>query len=445
MSYKTFMQVVVLGSNNYVPFMQLSASERRELVEEILDIKIFSTMNLVLRDKIKSVERKLKEIESNISSNAEKIEMQKGFIDRIKNNGESIIKTKEDKIKLLESEKTENNLILETLLENLEVEKNKLSNLEFSSKKLKGLIGLNGKLEEKKSILSAEINFFDNNSSCPTCKQNLQVEFKNEKILEIQERLNQLSCNHKEILDAIKDEETNEIKFNKITSNINDITIKLSSIKNLNRSIDNNISELQGEIETVNQKINSQDIEEQTLKLLLKESKKLNRDYLKCKDALHYFEFSHLIMKDGGIKTKIIKQYLPVINNQINKYLKIMDLYINFTLDEEFKESLNTPLHDGFSYNSFSEGEKQRINLSAILAWREISRLKNSTNCNLIFFDETLDSSLDSSGIDDFIKIINYIIQDSNVFVISHREGFDDRFNRVLEVKKINGFSKVFS
>jgi DNA repair exonuclease SbcCD ATPase subunit len=150
-------------------------------------------------------------------------------------------------------------------------------------------------------------------------------------------------------------------------------------------------------------------------------------------------------LKDGGVKSKIIKKYLPIINTQINKYLQMMDLYINFVLDEEFKEQINTPLHEGFTYSSFSEGEKQRINLSAILAWREISRLKNSANCNLIFFDETLDSSLDSSGIDDFIKIINYVVTDSNIFVISHREGFDDRFEKVLEVKKVNGFSKIFS
>lgn len=445
MSYKTFMQVVVLGSNNYVPFMQLSAAERRDLVEEILDIKIFSTMNSILKDKIKSVERNLKEFELNRISLLDKIDMQKGFIDKIKKEGNTLIKDKESKIQTIEIEKSNNLENINSLLEKLELERNNLSNITFSSKKLKGLLGLDGKMQQKQSLLKEELIFFNENSSCPTCKQSLQSEFKNEMITELQENIIKLTSNHQEILNAIEEEERNEEIFNKITTKISDITFDISAIKNLNKTLEKKICDLNEEIMSIKSKIENQNEEEEALKALTKEKTKLVRNFNKCKEALNYFEFSNLILKDGGIKSKIIKQYLPIINSQINKYLQIMDLYINFNLDEEFKESLHTPLHEGFSYTSFSEGEKQRINLSTILAWREISRLKNSTNCNLIFFDETLDSSLDSSGIDDFLKIINYMIQDSNVFVISHREGFDDRFNRVLEVRKVNGFSKVFS
>lgn len=445
MSYKTFMQVVVLGSNNYVPFMQLSAADRRDLVEEILDIKVFSTMNMILKERIKAGERTLKEIEFDKSSIEDKIDMQEGFINKLKDEGKILIENKNRKLLELEEEKNKISIDLNDYMLKLTEEQNKLSTIDFSSKKLKSLLGFDGKMEEKKKLFQGEIEFFSSNSTCPTCKQDLQDEFTNKKIEELQLHLENISSNHQEILNAIREEEEKEETFNRVSSNITDITMNITSLKNKTKNLENNIEELKSEMLDIQNKIENQQEEKNILKKLIKNRDKLNKNYSRCKEALHYFEFSHLIMKDGGIKSKIVSQYLPIINNQINKYLQIMDLYINFTLDEEFKETVNTPLHEGFSYSSFSEGEKQRINLSAILAWREISRLKNSTNCNLIFFDETLDSSLDSSGIDDFLKIINYIIQDSNVFVISHREGFDDRFNRVLEVKKINGFSKVFS
>lgn len=443
MSYKTFMQVVVLGSNNYIPFMQLSAADRRDLVEEILDIKIFSTMNILLKDKIKSVERKLREIEVNQSSMQDKVLMQENFIQKIKNDGLSLIKNKKEKIKELNEEQVTLTHHQEVLFNTLKEKQEHLFTISFSSKTLKGLLGLDGKIEEKKILLQEEISFFENHSTCPTCKQDLQVDFKNEMIENVKTKLTQVYENHQELLDAIELEENKENTFNLLSKEIANLNSKMSDTQIQYKNITKSIQDLETEIEDIRFKIENQSEEEKNLKSLIKEQSKLSKDHTKCKEALHYFEFSHLLMKDGGIKSKIIQKYLPIINQQINHYLQMMDLYINFTLDEEFKETINTPIHDGFSYSSFSEGEKQRINLATILAWREVSRLKNSANCNLIFFDETLDSSLDASGIDDFLKIINYVIEKSNIFVISHREGFDDRFNRVLEIKKINGFSKI--
>lgn len=445
MTYKTFMQVVVLGSNNYVPFMQLTTTERRDLVEELLDIKIFSTMNGILKDKIKSVERKLKELELNKISIDEKIEMQKGFIIKIKNSGEELIANKQEQITKLECEK-ETILIpkLDLLVNDLEIEQNNLSKISFSSKKLKKLLGIEGTVSQKQKTLKNDVDFFNENSVCPTCKQNLQVEFKKNKITELNFEITNINSKYQELISMIKEEENKEIKVNQISKNISNINLNIKITQDELKSLDNTIKSLSSEIEKIKYNIKNQNEEQKLLKKLISNKNKIETEYLKCKEALHYFEFSHLLMKDGGIKSKIIKKYLPIINNQINRYLQMMDLYINFTLDEEFKETVNTPLHEGFSYSSFSEGEKQRINLAAILSWRELSRLKNSANCNLIFFDETLDSSLDASGIDDFLKIINYVIINSNIFVISHREGFDDRFEKVLEVKKINGFSKVF-
>ena len=264
------------------------------------------------------------------------------------------------------------------------------------------------------------------------------------KLNEISKTYDELTKNHQELIDAIKQEEQKENQLLTINSKINSVTLEIKNLKNKISVNDKSIGNLNTEIENVRSKIDNQNEDIKILSNLKKEKTKLTKDYNQCKEALHYFEFSHLLIKDGGIKSKIIHKYIPLINIQINKYLQMMDLYVNFTLDDEFKETINTPIHEGFSYSSFSEGEKQRINLATILAWREISRIKNSANCNLIFFDETLDSSLDASGIDDFLKIINYIVEDANIFVISHREGFDDRFNRVMEVKKVNGFSKVF-
>jgi DNA repair exonuclease SbcCD ATPase subunit len=445
MSFRTFMQVVVLGSNNYTPFMQLSAADRRDLVEEILDIKIFSSMNSLLKDKIKSVSQKLKEIEISKISIEDKIEMQKGFIHKIKNDGEILIQEKEDEISALNSEILNYNSNLEDLVNELEEVQTKSSSITFSSKKLKSLLGLDGKVEQRKNSIQEEIDFFKTHSVCPTCKQDLQVEFKNEKVKEISKLYDELIKNHQELIEAIQQEEEKEKLLEETNRKINILTSNIKNIKNKIALNQKNIDIINNEIKHIHSKIDNQSEEEEILSGLKKEKAKLVKTYNKCKEALHYFEFSHLLMKDGGIKSKIIQKYLPIINIQINKYLQMMDLYINFNLDEEFKETIQTPLHEGFSYSSFSEGEKQRINLATILAWREISRIKNSANCNLIFFDETLDSSLDASGIDDFLKIINYVIDKANIFVISHREGFDDRFNKVLEVKKINGFSKVFS
>jgi DNA repair exonuclease SbcCD ATPase subunit len=445
MSYKTFMQVVVLGSNNYIPFMQLSTADRRDLVEEILDIKIFSIMNSIIKDKIRSVESKLHELEYKQESAENEIKLQKAFIQRIKNDGLSLIQTKRDKIVVLKEQKEE-------LSEQLQINNSKIqgaevaiSELGYSSKKLRKLLNLDAQVKIKKTNLVEEKKFFEQNSTCPTCKQDLQDGFKDDMILDIGNKLDEIEDNYQQLLAAISEQEDLENKILELNSVISDISSKISNIQTEIKSKESSINELQIEIDEITDKLNNHEEEEKALSGLMKTRKTLKKQYESCKEALHYFQFSHLIMKDGGIKSKIIEKYIPIINAQINKYLQMMDLYLNYTLDDEFKETVNTPIHVGFTYNSFSEGEKQRINLAAILAWREISKLKNSTSCNLIFFDETLDSSLDSSGIDDFLKIINYVIEESNVFVISHREGFDDRFRRVLEVKKVNGFSKVFT
>ena len=445
MSYKTFMQVVVLGSTNYIPFMQLTASDRRDLVEELLDIKIFSSMNLILREKIKNTERVLDKLDMEKISVLSLIDTQKYYIQTIKTTGLEDISKKEKEIQNIESDIEINRNNILNITKTIELLNRKLEDLSFAPKKLKQFLSVQGKLHSKKSSISDELGFFNQNSVCPTCKQEVDDEFKDVRLKELDSQHIELDNALSEIYEAIVEEEERESNFISTSKQITDLNYQVSSTQNENNLKSKQIKNIESDILIIKDKLENQNVYVENLKNFTKRYKKIEKEQSKCREVLEYFEFSYLLMKDGGIKSKIIENYLPVMNSQINKYLQMMDLYINFSLDNEFKESIKTPIHEDFSYGSFSEGEKQRINLSLLLAWRDIARMKNSANCNIMFFDETLDSSLDGTGIEDLLKIINYIIKDSNIFIISHRDGYDDKFERVIEIKKVNGFTKILS
>lgn len=445
MSYKTFMQVVVLGSNNYVPFMELSASDRRELVEELLDIKIFSSMNIILKEKIKKIESDLSNFNVQEVHYQGLIEAQKQYIDTNKKEGKDSIDKRQKEVEELQNKVTEILEVIEEKNNQLNELNEALSSIKFNPKKLKQFLEFHGKIKQRKSLVKNEIGFFNEHYNCPTCKQVVDEEFKKEKLIELDSVSKELENGEIDLLNEIKQEEERENNFVQLSREIRDLNSYIIELNNKIQLNNHLIRRLLSEIEEVENKLNSKDVYTDNLKKFTAELKKVRKEKSKCKEVLEYFEFSHMLMKDNGIKTKIIENYLPVMNAQINKYLQMLDLYINFSLDGEFKESINTPIHENFSYGCFSEGEKQRINLSLLLAWRDIARMKNSVNCNLMFFDETLDSSLDGAGIEDMMKIINYIVKDSNIVIISHRDGYDDKFERVLEVKKVNGFSKIFA
>lgn len=445
MSYKTFMQIVVLGSTNYVPFMELSSSERRELVEELLDIKIFSSMNLILKEKIRNLESNIRELDIEKTSTKNLIESEKSHIETIRNSGSEMISKKKDNINELEKE-IENLININLDYENKLTELNsKLEAISFNPKKLKQFLNIYGKLQQKTSTIKEEILFFENHSVCPTCTQKVDDEFKTNKFTTLNETLSEIFDGEREIHNEIKKEEERENEFIRISKNISNITSELSNNQSQINLKNKQIKGIKKDIQDIQDNIENQDDTIKRLKKLISNLRKIEKQQTSNNEVLEYLKFSHILMKDTGVKSKIIENYLPVMNGQINKYLQMMDLYINFHLDSEFKENINTPIHENYSYGSFSEGEKQRINLSLLLAWRDIARIKNSVNCNIMFFDETLDSSLDSNGIEDMLKIINYIVKDSNVLIISHRDGYDDKFERVLEVKKINGFTKIIS
>ena len=446
LNYKSFTQIVILGSASYVPFMQLSAANRREIVEDLLDIKIFSSMNSVVKERIKRLNEKIKEESIREVMTEEKIDMQKEFIENIEKNGEKNIKLKNEKIKqlqhkieLLISDCDEKNSIVVDLQEESE-------ELGDPTKKLKQLSSLKGKLSQKAHTIKEQHQFFDGNTVCPTCTQKIDEDFRLNKIGEFEDKVKEIEIGYNEIKNLIEKEELRESQFAKLAKQINSINNEISNNNIKISQFNKQTKELEYEIQEIANGIKNTNTERDKLEKLQEELKKIGDSKSNHREDISYFEFVGSMLKDGGIKSKVIKKYLPLMNTRINKYLNLMDFYINFTFDEEFKENLKSPIHEDFTYESFSEGEKMRINLAILFTWREIARMKNSANTNLLILDEVFDSSLDGNGIDYFSKIIRYMLKDTNVFVISHKtDEMMDAFDDLIKFEKVKGFSKISS
>ena len=322
--------------------------------------------------------------------------------------------------------------------------KPKLENLNNSKKTLKKLNTIKAKLEQKIQNLVSEHQFFQENSVCPTCTQSIEEQFRLDKIVDIEENSKELNDGYKELEEAINVEQEKDQKFLTYSTEINrlnnDISTNNVKVTGLNRQI----RTLRNEVQEITNQIQNRNSEKCVLEGLIKDLSKTEESSAQEREQSTYYEFAHSLMKDGGVKSKIIKKYLPVMNQQINKYLQMMDFYINFTLDEEFKEVIKSPVHEDFSYESFSEGEKMRIDLALLFTWRDIAKMRNSASTNLLILDEIFDSSLDDAGTEFFTKIIRYVIQDAHVFVISHKtDGIIDQFDKVMRFDKVKGFSKL--
>jgi len=444
LNYKSFTQIVILGSASFVPFMQLSTAHRREVVEDLLDIKIFSLMNSILKEKIRSSNEKIKEFTLFEKSIEEKISMQQEFIEELENRGNDKIDTNNRKISDLDSEINdlmEHNSSLEDPLRNYIQEQDEITG---SAEKLRKLGNLKGKISQKISTITEEHKFFNENMICPTCTQSIDEEFRINKLKDSQDKAKEMQTGYEELEEAIKEEEERERQFNILTKEISKLTNNISQNNIKINATRRQIKDLEKEIQTITEQLKNKNKEHKKLEELKKEQIDNFKKKSKYKETIAYFDFAQLLMKDGGVKTKIIEKYLPLMNQQINKYLQMMDFYINFTLDEEFKEIIKSPIHEDFTYESFSEGEKMRINLAILFTWREIARMKNSINTNLLILDEVFDSSLDNMGTDYFTKIIKYVIKDANVFVISHKtDELIDKFDKVIKFDKVKGFSKM--
>ena len=445
LNYKSFTQIVILGSASFVPFMQLSTANRREVVEDLLDIKIFSAMNAVIKDRIKNTNDKIKELSLKQSMTEEKVEMQKEFIESIEKSGKENIEKKKDKITsittYIDQLTAENTQKAEEVSNTLQPQ---LENLLDASKKLKQLSNLKGKISEKVSSITEQHKFFNNNSVCPTCTQTIEEEFRLNKVSESETKAKELQQGYNELKEAIQQEEKREREFNVVSKEISSLNNEISNNNVKISQLNKQSRDLDQEIQDITKKIKNRNTERKVLTDLEQTLDLIQTEKAKNKEDVSYFDFAHSLMKDGGIKGKIIKKYLPLMNQQINKYLQMMDFYINFTLDEEFSEKIKSPIHEDFTYESFSEGEKMRINLAILFTWREIARMKNSVNTNLLILDEVFDSSLDFMGTDYFTKIIKYVIKDTNIFVISHKtDELIDKFDRVIKFDKVKGFSKM--
>ena len=442
LNYRSFTQVVILGNSTFIPFMQLRAKHRREVVEEILDIKIFSLMNMILKNKIKDLTDSLRDINYQYELTFEKIGLQENYIDDLKKNKNKIIKDKTtllagnqeeifNKTKQKEEIKTENESLLNDIDDKVKTED-----------KLQKLNNIRSTLVEKHKQHSGMIGFFKDNSDCPTCEQHIDEMFKKKMIVAKTGDVGKIVKGIKELKIEL-DKTDNRIKeIKSITEKIRKNDVKIAQSNSSILELEKFNTQLETEI-NVFEKGDVGKSDQDKLKGFQKNLTTIETQRNTLKEDKIYSEAARTMLQDTGIKTKIIKQYLPIMNKLINTYLTSMEFYVNFTLDESFNETIKSRFRDEFTYASFSEGEKMRIDLALLFTWRAIAKMKNSTNTNLLILDEIFDSSLDGTGTDEFLKILNTLTKE-NVFVISHKgDTLYDKFGSVIKFEKVKNFSHV--
>ena len=444
LNYKSFTQVVILGSASFVPFMQLSAADRRLIIEDLLDIRIFSTMNGLVKDKLSEIKDINGKIKYALELTAEKIKMQKQNIDDHKKYNETEIQKKNDEIITSTQQIDKLNKDIALIQKHIDVLYNKISDKESTENKSTKLQQLEFKIATKIKKISKEITFYEENDNCPTCKQSIEEAFRKEQI-------NINTKTKKEISDGLVDIEQQIVAVNSRIEKIADIIKHISEhnneiVKHIStiNAINVFITKLQKEVLELSSK--KDNLEEENIKL--KELRTELANHIKEQEALsiekQYYEYAATLLKDTGIKTKIIKQYLPIMNKLVNKYLKAMDFFVNFNINENFEETIKSRHRDDFSYANFSEGEKQKIDLALLFTWRQIAKLKNSTNTNLLILDEVFDSSLDTASVELLMGLLKELSPDTNVFVISHKsDQMFDKFKSVIKFEKVNNFSRI--
>ena len=445
LNYKSFTQIVILGSASFIPFMQLSAPHRREVIEDLLDIKVFTMMSDILKVQIKESRDALRVLELKKESVADKIVMQKRFIKSIEDSGNDSIATKREEIQNCDQETVEYQRSVEELISKVNEKQKEVEEYTTATDTLKKLSKFKVKLQTKKQNSNQELDFFTENTVCPTCTQDIEDKFRVNRIDQLRQVLVKHQASIDEITSAIEAEEEREKNLVKLQR---ETTTLSNEISQFNIRIANNNKRrgtLETEIQNITDKIENRDTEDEKLTDYKNQLKDILLKLEETQDDFDYLSEGNQLLKDDGVKKRIIRKYLPLINKQVNDYLQRMDFYVNFMLDEDFNESVQTPVHEKFSYASFSEGEKMRIDLALLFTWREIARMKNSVVTNLLIMDEVFDSSLDEFGTDYFLKIVRYIITDANVFIISHKQDLYDKFNHCLEFTKDKGFSKLKS
>lgn len=444
LNHKSFSQIVVLGSATFMPFMQLSAQNRREVIEDILDIQIFSTMNVLLKDKISSNKDKLNEVVYQCDLIQEKIELQKRHLATLKKDNDKRIEAYRGKIEKCVEEADGYSKIVDDLNQKVEELQQSISDKDNLSKKKKKIEQLEFKINDKIQSLEKEIKFYEHYDNCPTCKQEIDDTFKTETVETKSQKLNEtsqgfevLKQEYEKITQRMQEIQGVQTKINDLLTEINKNNSQINALYKLQNSIEQEIQSLQQESTSNNDEVERLGQLEQQLVDFSK-----SRETLSVQKSV--YDVAQLILKDSGIKTKIIRQYVPVMNKLINKYLASMDFFVQFELDENFNETIKSRFRDEFSYASFSEGEKMRIDLALLFTWRAIAKLRNSVSTNLLIMDEVFDSSLDSNGTDEFLKILGELTSDANVFIISHKgDQLYDKFHSVIKFEKHKNFSRI--
>ena len=444
LNYKTFTQVVILGSASFVPFMQLSSGQRREVIEDILDIRIFSTMNQLLKEKVSDTKSEIVRIENQVANAKTKVEAQNAIIKTIQDARSDNIRSIEEKIErsLKEVERTQ--LEVDDLIGQIGNLKGKIEGQEKVKSDLKKAEEIRSKLLQKAETCEHHKEFFDSHDVCPSCSQDIPDEHKQKIIHDLNARIADQNSKVEELEEVLKTLNARLETYNEIVSQITEKNIELSTKNSAVSIINRQISDLEREIESHKADTTNVDAEKAKLKQLAADAMELIKKKTTLQEHRNLEEVANLLLKDTGIKTAIIREYLPVMNKLINKYLNAMDAYIHFELDESFNEIVKSRHRDEFTYASFSEGEKMRIDLAILFTWRQIAKMKNSVNTNLLLLDEIFDSSLDTAGTDYFLNLMNSFGENSNIFVISHKgDQLFDKFRSVIKFEKRNDFSVI--
>ena len=444
LNYKSFTQIVILGSASFVPFMQLSAPHRREVIEDLLDIKIFSSMSDILKQKLKVSNDALRTLELKRESAADKIVMQERFIKSIEKASQDEIESKQQKIAYLEKESESFEKRIMDLKTDVETKEKAMAEYSTSGNTVKSLDKIKTKIKFKRDHATDEMNFFVNHDVCPSCTQSIQESIRNDKVDTLKKTIDKYTGNINEVQQAYDAEEQNYATYLGYQKDITELKNEISK-QNIQLSTTTKLKQtIETEIQDIAYKVENRNAEDDKLTEYKNNLRQILRDLQTTKEENQYQQQCRDLLKDDGVKSSIIRKYLPIINKQVNFYLQKMDFYINFTLDEEFNENIVSPAHDRFTYASFSEGEKMRIDLALLFTWREIAKnYKNSVNTNLLIMDEVFDSSLDGFGTDEFLKIVRFVIKDSNTFIISHKNELYDKFHDCLEFVKVKGFSQL--
>ena len=444
LNYKSFTQIVLLGNSSFEPFMQLKQADRRAIVEDLLDIQIFSSMNMILKQKVSELKGEFQQNENQRDLNESKTKMQQEYIERLQQDNQSIIFDKTQEIKNFKKQKEYDVGTLNLLQKEILALNDKMLLEGEVQKKASEFGTLQNKIDVKLDQEQKELKFYQTNSTCSQCKQDIDDVFKKERIIDISKKIDEKKDGLDKIQTKIDALEKKLKEYGEIGRNIIEKNKQIVASQSKIDSFGDNIERVQKEINSLRNKKKLDNTVENELKELKKTLKESLEDYSKLSETKQLYEYAHELLKDTGIKTKIIRQYVPIINKYVNKYLNELDFLINFSIDENFNETIQSQYRDEFSYASFSEGEKMRIDLALLFTWRQVAKLKNSVNTNLLILDEVFDSSLDAEGTDAFLKIINSLDADTNVFVISHKgEILFDKFLSTIKFVKEKQFSRI--